>query len=88
MIKKIIYLVVLIILSLCVVEKVRIAVLNNVFYPIMQSVAKDSINYGLKINCGQIKLYVRDYDVAEEIFLDVIQHAPTLTNKKEKLRSK
>jgi len=87
MVKKVIYLVVLIILSLCVIEKVRICILDKCFYPVMSAIAKDSPKYGLKIKCGQIKALAKDYDTAMEIFVDVFQDAPTISNKKEKFKA-
>lgn len=87
MIKKIIYLIVLIILSLCVIESVRISIFDNVAYPLCDAVTKDSTNYNLRIVCGQMKLYTREYDTAEEIFVDVIKHTSSMNNKKEKYKA-
>ena len=87
MIKKIIYLVVLILLSLCVIESVRIMLADKFFYPIVSGIAKNSTNYDLKVNCGRMKLFAKDYDVAEEIFVDIIENAPILTDKAAKYKA-
>ena len=87
MVKKIIYLVILIILSLCVVEKIRMAILDNAVFPIFDAISKDSTKYDMRVKCGQIKLYVRDYETAETILMEVIQQASTMTNKKEKYKA-
>ena len=87
MIKKLIYLVILIILSLCVVEKIRMAILDNAVFPVFNAISKDSTNYGMRVACGQMKLYVRQYETAEEILLEVIQQASTMTNKKDKYKA-
>ena len=87
MIKKIIYLVVLILLSLCVIESVRIMLVDKFFYPIVSGIAKNSTNYDLKVNCGRMKLFAKDYDAAEEIFVDIIENAPILTDKAAKYKA-
>ena len=85
MFKKIVYLVVLIILSLCVVERVRVYILGNWFFPSMYTMAQRNNNYMLYIKCGQIKLMAKDYDDAKNIFMTVLRNASTIDNKRVKI---
>lgn len=85
MFKKIVYLVVLIILSLCVVERVRVYILKNWFFPSMYTMAQRNNNYMLYIKCGQIKLMAKDYDDAKNIFMTVLRNASTADNKRVKI---
>lgn len=85
MFKKIVYLVVLIILSLCVIERVRVYILENWFFPSMYATAQRNNNYMLYIKCGQIKLVAKEYDDAKDIFMTVLRNANTTNNKREKL---
>ena len=85
MFKKIVYLVVLIILSLCVVERVRVYILENWFFPSMYATAQRNNNYMLYIKCGQIKLMAKDYDDAKNIFMTVLRNASTADNKRVKI---
>lgn len=84
MFKKIVYLVVLIILSLCVVERVRIHIFDNWVFPSMYSTAKKDNNYMLYIKCGQIKLMAKDYNSAKSIFLTVLKGANSTNDKRVK----
>ncbi len=85
MIKKIVYLIVLVMLSLCLVERVRLAVLESCVYPILYSQAEANSNYMLYIKCGQIKLMAKDYDAAQDLFTTVLSKATTSEHKREKL---
>lgn len=85
MFKKIVYLVVLIILSLCVVENVRVYIFENWFFPSMYLTAKKDNNYMLYIKCGQIKLMAKDYDSAKSIFMTVLRDANSAENKRVKI---
>lgn len=85
MFKKIVYLVVLIILSLCVFENVRVYILTNWFYPSMYLTARKDNNYMLYVKCGQIKLMAKEYDDAKNIFMTVLRDANSTENKREKL---
>ena len=85
MIKKIIYLVVLILLSLCVIEGVRATIAETLFYPILHSIAEKDDNYMLYIKCGQIKIMAKKYDEAREDFRYVIENAINTNNKREKI---
>lgn len=84
MFKKIVYLVVLIILSLCVVERIRIHIFDNWFFPSMYATAQKNNNYMLYIKCGQIKLMAKEYDSAKDIFLNVLRNANSAENKRVK----
>ncbi len=84
MFKKIVYLVVLILLSLCVVERVRIHVFDNWFFPPMYTSAQKSDNYMLYLKCGQIKLMAKDYDSAKEIFMKILRNANSVSDKRVK----
>lgn len=85
MFKKIVYLVVLIILSLCVIEPVRIYILNNWFYPSMSIIARDKQDYMLYLKCGQIKIMTKEYDEAINNFKAILKNASTSDHKHEKL---
>lgn len=85
MIKKIIYLVVLILLSLCVVERVRLAILDKCVYPVLHNIAENNKNYMFYIKCGQIKLMAKEYEEARDIFMTVLREAKTTSSKREKL---
>lgn len=87
MFKKIVYLVVLIILSLCVVERIRVSILEKCFYPSMYITAQKHSNYKLYLRCGQIKYMAKDYDMAQKIFTLVLRKATTSEHKKEKLQA-
>lgn len=84
MFKKIVYLVILVILSLCVVERVRLYILENWFYPSMYITAQKNNNYMLYIKCGQIKLLAKEYQDAKAIFMTVLRNANTTDNKRIK----
>lgn len=84
MFKKIVYLVVLIILSLCVIERVRLHILDNWFYPSMYTTAQRTSNYMLYLKCGQIKLMCKEYDSAKAIFLTILKNANSAENKRIK----
>ena len=84
MFKKIVYLVVLIILSLCVVERVRIHIFDNWFFPSMYQTAQKNNDYMLYIKCGQIKLMAKQYDSAKAIFLTVLRSANSNDDKRVK----
>ncbi|MCM1010118.1 MAG: tetratricopeptide repeat protein [Fusobacterium sp.] len=84
MFKKIVYLVVLIILSLCVIENVRVTILNKCVFPSMYTTAQRKMDYKALNRCGQIKFMAREYDTAQTIFLSVLRNASTSEYKKEK----
>ncbi len=85
MLKKILYLVILILMSLCVVEKVRSYVLDNLVYPPLLSIAQGSDNNMLYVKCGQLKSITKKYDEAQELFLSVLQK--TQNYKKDRARN-
>lgn len=84
MFKKIVYLVVLIVLSLCVIENVRVTILNKCVFPSMYMTAQKKQDYKSLVRCGQIKFMAREYDTAQTIFLSVLRNASTSEHKKEK----
>jgi len=85
MVKKIIYLVVLILLSLCVIEGVRVAIAEAVVYPILYSLAEKQDNFRLYIKCGQIKIMAKKYDEAREDLTYVIENSVTSKDKRNKV---
>lgn len=87
MFKKIVYLVILIILSLCVIERVRVYILDNWFYPSMSIIARDKQDYKLYLKCGQIKLMTKEYDQAINNFVAVIKNASTAEYRNEKIKA-
>lgn len=87
MFKKIVYLVVLIILSMCVVERVRVAILDKCFFPSMYLRAQKTDNYKTYLKCAQIKILARDYERAETILLTVLRNATTQEYKAEKQKA-
>lgn len=84
MFKKIVYLVVLIILSLCVIENVRVTILNKCVFPSMYTTAQKKQDYKSIVRCGQIKFMAKEYDAAQTIFLGVLRNASTSEHKDEK----
>ncbi len=87
MFKKIVYLVVLIILSLCVIENVRVTILNKCVFPSMYTTAQKKMDYKALNRCGQIKFMAREYEAAENIFLSVLKNASTSEYKNEKQKA-
>lgn len=87
MFKKIIYLVVLIILSLCVVERVRVAILDKCVFPSIYLRAQKNEDYKAYIKAAQIKILARDYERAETILLTVLRNATTQEHKDEKQKA-
>lgn len=87
MFKKIVYLVVLIILSLCVIENVRVTILNKCVFPSMYTTAQKHQDYKAMVRCGQIKYMAREYETAQTIFLAVLRNASTSDYKDEKQKA-
>lgn len=86
MFKKIVYLVVLIILSSCVIENVRVTILNKCIFPFMYKAAQKKSDFKALNRCGQIKYMAGEYDEAKTIFISVLKNASTneLKNEKQK----
>ncbi len=87
MFKKIVYLVVLIILSLCVIERVRVAILDKCVFPSIYLQAQKNEDYKAYIKCAQIKILARDYERAETLLLTVLRNATTQEHKNEKQKA-
>lgn len=85
MIKKIVYLIVLVLMSLCVIENVRVAVLNKAVYPVLYVHAEKSNNLMSHIKCGQIKLAAKQYDEARDIFVSIIKKAVGRENERHRV---
>ena len=85
MVRKVLLLILLMLMSLCLVENIRVGLLDKVFYPILHAHAVKHNDFGLYVKCGQIKYAAAKYDEAKQDYAVVLQHARTSENKRYKL---
>lgn len=81
MIKRIIYLFILLLLSLMLVEKIRNNVADRFFYPIVYNLGMKNNNAALLITSGKIKQSIGKYEDAKIIYTYIVQHPDLLKQK-------
>lgn len=81
MIKRIIYLIILLLLSLMLVEKIRNNVADRFVYPIVYNIGMKNNNAAILLASGKIKQDIGQYENAKVVYTYVVQHPELMKQK-------